>query len=366
MRRARICVLLTSWAAACGASDRAGAPGDAGGDDLGVSGGSDAGSRGDDLARGTLNDLALADLASRAGDLARPPGDLDSCQPPSPGTRTAPPFGPPTVSTTGLLVRVMNNCPFTLWVHGQGGDGSGGQNTLAPDNLALAQGQEQDYDAKAAFASARVTVFRDAAEQTVSQFVELNYGNGSLGYNVSYVDFLGLPVEAAADCGTTACYAPLATILDGCPANLKLSDRCVAAGAFCSDSANQGSAFCTALDVTAQQALSLSQCQSDLQAWLAKGNSMANVGSTPNVYACTNFWASSPFCCAVVNRGMVGASAPDDACGFYRNPPFNTYAQWVHQKCPLIYAFPYDDAAGQSGYHQCNASELRITFCPGG
>jgi hypothetical protein len=364
MRRAQIYVLLTGWAAACGTGDRASEQRDAGGDDLALSNGGGDGS--DDLASAVPPDLARARAYDLAHDLTTPPGDLDSCQPASPGTRTAPPFGPPTVSTTGLLVRVMNNCPFTLWVHGQGSDGSGGQNTLAPDNHPLAPGQEQDYDAKATFSSARVSVYRDAAQQTVSQFIELNYGNGTLGYNVSYVDFLGLPVEAAADCGTTACYAPLATILDGCPANLKLSDRCLSAGAFCSNSANQASDFCKVLDGTAQQALSLSQCQADLQAWLAKGHDPAQVGSTPSVYACTDFWASSPWCCAVVNRGVVGASMPDEVCGFYRNPPYNTYARWVHQKCPMIYAFPYDDTAGQSGYHQCNTSQLRLTFCPGG
>jgi hypothetical protein len=253
-----------------------------------------------------------------------------------------------------------------LWVHGQGGDGHGGVNTLAPDNQALAPGQEEDYDARDKFSSARVSVYRDGTQTTVSQFVELNYGNGTLGYNVSYVDFLGLPVEASADCGTTACYAPLATILDGCPANLRLSDRCRSAGAFCSDGANQASDFCRALDGTAQAALSLSRCQADLQAWLLQGHMMAQIGSTPSVYACSDFWSTSPFCCAVVNRGVVSSSTPDEPCGFYRNPPYNTYARWVHQKCPMIYAFPYDDSAEQSGYHQCSANQLRITFCPGG
>jgi hypothetical protein len=308
----------------------------------------------------------LHDLATPPRDMATPPpADLGICQPPNPGTRTAPPFGTPTVTTSGLLVRVMNNCPFALWIRGQGGDGNNGTNTLSPDNLALVKGQEQDYDAKSTFGSARVTAYRDGNQQTISQFIELNYGGGQLGYNVSYVDFLGLPVEVAAACGTTACYAPLATLLDGCPANLKQSDRCVSAGAYCSNGANASSAYCTALDGTAQQALQLSQCKTDLTNWLNQGHTMSQVGSTPAVYACTNFWASSPFCCAVVNRGVVNGDSGDN-CSYYKNPPFNTYAQWVHQKCPLIYAFPYDDAAGQSGYHQCAAKEIRITFCPGG
>ena len=63
---------------------------------------------------------------------------------------------------------------------------------------------------------------------------------------------------------------------------------------------------------------------------------------------------------------QVSAKNPTDVCGFYQNPPYNTYSKWVHEKCPMIYSFPYDDAAGQSGYHQCNTNELRITWCPGG
>jgi hypothetical protein len=264
------------------------------------------------------------------------------------------------------LVRVMNACPFPLYIHGQGNDGAGATNTLQPDNAMLATGQTEDYDAKVTFGSARVTAYKDGPAKNAIQFVELNYGNGSLGYNVSYVDYLGLPVEVTAACGTTACYAPVATVLDGCPANLRKPDRCASPGGWCNDAANRGDAYCKALDTTATQALSLPKCQTDLGAWLAKGHTTGEVGSTPSVYACRDFWSASAFCCAVVNRGVVGSATPEDPCQFYQLAPFNTYAQWVHQKCPMIYSFAYDDAAGQSGYHQCTTAEIRITWCPGG
>jgi hypothetical protein len=306
-----------------------------------------------------------ADLA-RPADLATTPRDLGTqCEPPTAGTRQAPPFGPPQLTTSGLLVRVMNHCPFPLWVVGQGNDGNGGTHTLSPDNLALQTDQTQDYDAQSFFGSARVTVYRDGSMSTPAQFVELNYGNGQLGYNVSYVDFLGLPVEVAASCGTTACYAPLATLLDGCPSNLRQGDRCVSPRSWCAG-ANAGSAYCHALDATAQAALQLPECQTDLAAYRAQYGANAPIGATPSVYACTDFWSASPFCCAVVNRGVVGATDPSDYCGYYQTTPYNTYAKWVHEKCPVIYAFPYDDAEGQSGYHQCAAKEIRITWCPGG
>jgi hypothetical protein len=59
-----------------------------------------------------------------------------------------------------------------------------------------------------------------------------------------------------------------------------------------------------------------------------------------------------------------------DLAAYYQNEPYNTYSQWVHQVCPGIYAFAYDDYpsnAGESGFHACRAGkELRVTFCPAG
>lgn len=362
-------------ATACTTSKSKGNAGGGGGSAAGGGGSGPAGGGGSGGGATTGNDLAvMSGLDGGGHDLALPPGhdlaglDAGSCTTPSSGTRTAPPFGASTVTTSGLLVRVMNNCAFPLWIHGQGNDGAGGTNTLAPDNKQLAQGQEQDYDAKTDFGSARVTAYKAGPGQNEAQFVEMNYVNGQLGYNVSYVDYLGLPVEVTATCGTTACYAPLATILDGCPSQLATADRCVSPDDWCNDPTNAATDYCKVFDTTAQQALQLPQCQTDLKAWLAQGqgHSMATVGTTPSVYACKDFWASSSFCCAVVNRGVVASATPTDPCGFYKSPPYNTYSKWVHEKCPMIYSFPYDDAAGQSGYHQCNTNELRITWCPGG
>ncbi len=57
------------------------------------------------------------------------------------------------------------------------------------------------------------------------------------------------------------------------------------------------------------------------------------------------------------------------ASSLYLSPPYNPYAQWVHQRCPGIYAFPYDDygASNQSSDHTCTgATQLDVTFCPRG
>jgi len=289
------------------------------------------------------------------------PVDAGACESPNLGTRTAPPFGAPTITTSGLLVRVMNNCSFPLWISGSG---NAGGNVLQPDQAKLDPGGERDYDAHTSFSSARVTAFKNGPDQNEYQFVEMNFGNGQLGYNISYVDYIAVPVEVDAACGLTACYAPAATLLEGCPTQLRESDRCRSPGGWCINHA--GDPYCKVLDQTATAALGLAKCKSDLNSWLAGGGSQNNIGTTPSVYGCRDFWASSPYCCAIVNRGMVAAADPYAVCHFYETTPYNTYARWVHQQCPGIYAFPYDDAGEQGGYHQCATREVRITWCPGG
>src|SRR5687767_12654889 len=84
---------------------------------------------GDDDASGPDDPDARDRIDSRIPDdpidAATPADAWDgTCQPPVLGVRTAPGFGPPSVNTSGLLVRVMNNCPFPLWIHSQGHDGA--------------------------------------------------------------------------------------------------------------------------------------------------------------------------------------------------------------------------------------------------
>lgn len=73
--------------------------------------------------------------------------------------------------------------------------------------------------------------------------------------------------------------------------------------------------------------------------------------------------------CAALNRGMLDAPDSTDATKYYGKAPYNVYSKWVHDTCPGIYAFAYDDypsGAGQSGYRSCTADRLDVTFCPGG
>jgi hypothetical protein len=67
---------------------------------------------------------------------------------------------------------------------------------------------------------------------------------------------------------------------------------------------------------------------------------------------------------------MVDDPDSTDLGAYYQAEPHNTYSAWVHQVCPGIYAFPYDDypaTVGESGFHACRVGrELRVTFCPAG
>jgi hypothetical protein len=93
------------------------------------------------------------------------------------------------------------------------------------------------------------------------------------------------------------------------------------------------------------------------------------------VYDCSSYFDSQGShtdgnkWCAALNRGMLAQPDSTDASQYYKTAPYNTYAKWVHETCPGIYAFPYDDypsGAGQSGYRSCTAQRLDVTFCPNG
>src|SRR5262249_55538524 len=206
------------------------------------------------------------------------------------------------------------------------------------------------------WSAARVTAFVDGPRQGELEKAELTFGGGTLNYNVTYVDWVGLPLEIVGVGGnckaaehTTGCYAKEREITSGCPESfLKQGKRCVAARSYCLDGANQGSTYCHALDGT-----------------IASCNGCSG-GSTTNAYACNGPYQNDPRMCAALNRGMTGQPDSANDALYYKSPPFNTYAKWVHEVCPNIYAFPYDDWQGKGGFRSCSGDEVRITFCPSG
>jgi hypothetical protein len=255
--------------------------------------------------------------------------------------------------------------------------------TVQPDNAQIASGALRQYSAPASFGAARVNAtWVDPTgpnpDGNAYDKIELTIGGGSMNYNITYVDWLALPVRAAAvdsNCPqnggfnpTVSCNVPVASVLSGCPAGLLDGKRCLSAGLFCSIGANQSSAFCHALDNPLQtcEAQNPSTC----------GIAGTEGDGTPNVYGCSGYFDSQPPAhplgnqwCAALNRGMLSDPTNTNAALYYKNAPFNTYAKWVHDTCPGIYAFPYDDFpsnAGQSGFRSCTANRLDVTFCPAG
>jgi Beta-1,3-glucanase len=293
-------------------------------------------------------------------------GHPGQCEyPPTLSERKAPAF-PPTQITNpqGLLFRFMNNCPMTLWLKFAGAPGG---------MLTLPTKTTQEIDI--ATLHGRVTAYKNAAPGAAgsveAEFFELTADPGkALNYNLSFVDYMGLPLEingkgTSTSCGLTACYAPLDQIVKGCPAQLldAANAKCMSMYSYCNNAAHAQEAFCTSLDQSAANTLATDpMCKA--------GGTLAQAGSGAKIFGCAtgSFWSGSPYCCAKVNRGSAGTSSNDNTqnCLYYKTPPYNVYAAYSHSVCPYLYAFAYDDWNDQSGYHACTGGTgADITYCPG-
>jgi hypothetical protein len=279
---------------------------------------------------------------------------------------------------------VVNNCGFPLTIHAA----NNAAVVLEPDNTVLAPGARQQYAVPAEWPAGRVTAYYldPAQNPEAHDKVEMTVTGGVMNYNITYVDWVSLPAEMVAvgpACAPTdqfdpkiGCYVPRDEILDGCPAELLVGERCLSAGLFCADPGNQALPYCHALDAKIAECAAMHPETCGVAAQLGD--------ATPQAYACAGYFDSqppncmpaAPDChfegnkwCAALNRGMLADPESVDTAAYYQSPPFNTYAQWVHATCPGIYAFPYDDYpsnAGESGFRSCASDRLDITFCPAG
>lgn len=293
-----------------------------------------------------------SDVDSAAGeDGSTPPFDAGPFSP------------PPEDKPDSVEVGVRNLCAFPLWIHAAGNGG-----VLQPDDAKLESGETRWYDAPEQWSASRITAYLDGPRDNEIEKVEMTFVDQPegviLNYNLTYVDWVGLPVEIeglgdGGDCKPAGCYAPRSDILSGCPAGLLDGAKCRALGGYCMNAAHQGEAICTKLDGEVQRC-----------AQTQPGCEGAVGATTADAYACAGFFASSPKWCAALNRGMLDDPDNPDTSQYYINDPYSVYAKWVHQTCPGIYAFPYDDYpsnAGESGFHACGGGrELRVTFCPSG
>lgn len=287
-------------------------------------------------------------------------------------------------------LNVINQCPFPLWIRAESPDRS-----LTPKDAKLNPGGQtgnvRQYDLPSKWRVARVNAFwvdpgGPSPDPSAHDKVEVSFEGGVMNYNITYVDYLALPSQMEAigpACLKTpsfdprvACTAPVASVLGGCPEGLLAGKRCLSANMVCTIADNQSSPFCHALDDAIRKCAEIARDTCGIAA--QQGN------TTPNVYSCSGYFdnqppgcsPASPTChaegnkwCAALNRGMLEDAESADVSRYYRNPPYNTYAKWVHETCPAVYAFAYDDypaGAGQAGTRSCKADRLDVTFCPGG
>jgi hypothetical protein len=271
--------------------------------------------------------------------------------------------GPPYMAPahTGNLIHVKNGCSFPLWIHGVGGGA-----ILMPDDFKLNAGDAHDYTV-GDWPFAWVTAYLDGPQMNMIARAELNlFPAGLLSYRLGYIDGIALPMELqgigpGADCKRVGCYVPQARIVAECPDGLLSGKRCSSPGSYCQDAANASKPYCHALDAAiAKCAASVAGCQDTAGA------------TTGNVYRCDKAFGDKPNLCAALNRGMVDDPTNTNLGSYYAKPPYNSFAAWLHDICPGLTAFPYDDAqTSEDSYHLCqgpanNSTQLNITFCPAG
>jgi hypothetical protein len=379
----KVLALTVLWASACGNGSGGGGAGAAGAGAAGsgVAGSGSAGNAGSGAAGtagqpagagGVTGGVGVGSVEGAGGAYVTNPDRVPcgtkagqcECEP-TLAERKAPAF-PPTKITApqGLLFRFMNNCPMTLWLKFAGAPGG---------TVTLPSKATQEFDMPTLHG--RVIAYTNAAPggagSVEAEFFELTADPGkALNYNLSFVDYMGLPLEIngkgpPASCGLTACYAPLADLVKGCPTQLldAVNGKCNSMFSYCNNAAHAQEAFCTSLDQSAAMTLANDpMCKA--------GGTLAEAGSGAAILGCATktFWSTSPYCCAKVNRGSAGTTSNDDTqnCDYYKTPPYNVYAAYSHSVCPYLYAFAYDDWNAQSGYHACTGGTgADITYCPG-
>jgi hypothetical protein len=307
-----------------------------------------------------------ADTGEADGSGAGNPGTEPVTPPEAPSQPGAPSI--PVISQpdpSGVVVAVANHCPFSIWVRAVGGDA-----VLQPDNAEMRNGTFRKYIAPRKWPAARVTAYADSSTSVASELdkVEMTFDPGAnntavLNYNITYVDWLGLPslIEGfgtGSDCKRSGCNRPLASVLGGCPDGLQSGKKCLSAGMYCLNPANASKEICTRLDGK------IAQCARQYP-----GCAGASGSRTAEVYSCSGpFFSQQPLWCAALNRGMLDEPNFEAEARYYSNSPYNTYAKWVHGNCGPIYAFPYDDVGPNvSSFHSCiGGRQLNIIFCPQG
>jgi Beta-1,3-glucanase len=282
------------------------------------------------------------------------------------GALAAPTFA---ACTSPPCMNVYNNCTIPLWTHAIG--------TIPIDGgevRALAPGAQYQYAGLSAFGGGRLYAYYQqpsamqsttAPVSTYNQFVEMSVdtdaSNGNAwaqNYDISYVDYLALPVSVQAEngCPATTCgsqFGDWVQKLQECPTSLlnvyQGVGTCVASYDYCvtADGAttnDQTKTYCTKM-----------QAAHGYPGSAVYGGVFPSEPSTD-----VAFWDGV----AAWNRGTFAGDA--NSADYYKAEPYNDYAGMIHDEmgCSLVYAFSTDDHQDQSGFIRCDSPVLDVVWCP--
>jgi hypothetical protein len=284
------------------------------------------------------------------------------------GTPVVPTFAP---CTQPPCIDVHNACPVPLWIHALA--------TVPIDDgnvRRLAPGESWRYPALPPFGGGRLYAYyeepankRDTVRlvSDKNQFVEMTVDQDpatsawAQNYNISYVDYLSLPVSmkaTGASCQETVCGAAFGdwkAKLHECPTDLRNEHDGIAT---CTGSFN----YCMTPDGASTYDATHAYC-TQMQAAHGFPGSTVYGGYFPDHPATeVQFWDGV----AAWNRGTFAGDA--DESHYYVHAPYNDYARWIHRGlgCANVYAFSTDDHQDKAGFVRCVAPVLQVIWCPYG
>lgn len=282
------------------------------------------------------------------------------------GTRVAPAFAP---CTEPPCINVHNGCPVALWIHALA--------TVPIDDgnvRRLAPGESWQYGGLVPFGGGRLYAYyeepmskRDTTRlvSDKNQFVEMTVDQDpatsawAQNYNISYVDYLSLPVSMKAtgsSCQETVCGAVFddwKAKLEECPTDLRNEHQGIAT---CTGSFN----YCMTPDGTTTYDTTHAYCTKMQPAHGFSGSAVYGGYFPEHPATEVEFWDGV----AAWNRGTFAGDA--DESHYYTNAPYNDYARWIHQGlgCSNVYAFSTDDHQDKAGFVRCVVPVLDVIWCP--
>ncbi len=309
-------------------------------------------------------DTRPADLpaADRAAADTREADRAPAETPPADAAADRPAPAPLPACTQPPCITVQNNCTIPLWTH-----------AVAPVPIdegrvrKLEPGGVWQYAALPPFGGGRVYAYykEPASKQDVvrlvsdhNQFVEMTIdrdppsGAWAQNYNISYVDYLSLPVSmkgSAASCAETRCGSDLAAWtakLKTCPTDLRNAYGDLAT---CTASYN----YCLTPDGAATYDTTRPYCHKMQEAHGYPGTAVYG-GTFAHPAEDVAFWDG------------VAVAGDADESHYYEVEPYNHYARWIHRDlgCGRVYAFSTDDHQDKAGFVRCVAPALTVVWCP--